>query len=62
MPSLVAREDFLLGAGDALGAQNRLRFLEIAAGFGERAFAIHHARVGFLAELFNGLGIDFHRC
>ena len=59
MPSLVAREDFLLGAGDPFGAQKRFSFVEIASGLGQGALAIHEARVGFLAELFDELRTRF---
>ena len=51
---------FFACAGDALRAQNRLRFFQIAAGFRKRTLAIHHAGVGFFAELLNELRIDFH--
>ncbi len=44
---------FLARAGDAFCAQDRFRFFQVAARFGQRAFAIHHARVGFFAELLN---------
>ena len=53
MPSLVAREDFLLALGDSFGAQKRFGFVEIAAGLGQGAFAIHEARVRLLAKLFD---------
>ena len=51
---------FLARAGDAFRPQDRFGLFQIAASFGERALAIHNAGVGFFAELFNELRIDFH--
>src|SRR5882757_7053097 len=44
---------FVARARDPFRAQNRLRFLQIAARFLQRAFAIHHACVGFLTQFLN---------
>ena len=52
---------FFPGAGDAFRAQGRFGLLQIAARLSQRAFAIHHAGVGFLPELLNELRIDFHK-
>ena len=60
MPSFVAREDFLLAPGDSFRAQDRFRFFQIAIRFRKRALAVHHARVGFFAQLLNELRINFH--
>ena len=51
MPSFVARDAFLLALAMPFRPQNRLGLFEIAAALGQSAFAIHHARVGFLAKL-----------
>ena len=51
---------FLARAGDAFRAQDRFRLFQVAIGFRERTFAVHHTGVGFFAELLNELGIDFH--
>ena len=50
---------FAFGLGDALLAQDRLGFFEVAAGFGQGAFAVHHARVGFVAQGLDELGTNF---
>ena len=42
---------FLARAGNSFAAQNRLRLFQIASRFSQRAFTIHHARVGFFAQL-----------
>src|SRR6267143_1248064 len=59
-------DDALLGharrllarARDSFGSQNRFRFGEVATGFGQSAFAIHHSRVRFFAELLDQLWIN----
>ena len=38
---------------DPFGSQNRLCFRKISLCLGQGAFAVHHARVCFFAELFN---------
>ena len=53
---------FAFGFGDAFFAQDRFGGFEVAVGFGQGAFAVHHARVGFVAQGFDELGINFgHR-
>ena len=49
------------GASDPFGTQKRFGFVEIASGLGQGAFAIHEARVGLLAKLFDRLRINFNR-
>ena len=58
MPSLVARDAFLLALAIPLVRRIVSAFVQIAAGFFQGAFAIHHARVGFLAKLFDDFGIN----
>ena len=43
----------LAGHGDSLLAQQHDRLLQIALGFGEGLFAIHHRRSGLFPELFH---------
>ena len=50
---------FLTGAGDAFFAKVVFGGGEVATGFGEGFFAIHHSRVGFFAEFFDESGGDF---
>ena len=45
--------------GCAFFAEDRFGGGEVALGFDERLFAIHHARVGFFAELLDEFGRDF---
>ena len=59
MPSLVARDAFLLALAMPLVRRIVFGLFQIAARFGQRAFAIHHAGVGFFAELFNEFGDRF---
>jgi hypothetical protein len=49
---------FLARARDPFSPQNRFSLGNVATGFFQSSFAIHHARVRFLAELFDGFGID----
>ena len=46
------------GGGRPLFAQNRFRLGEIAPGFDEGLLAIHHARAGFLAQVFHQRGAN----
>src|SRR5205823_5417823 len=48
---------FSASSGDAFCAQDRFCLLKIAAAFDKGALAIHHPRVGLLAELFYQLRI-----
>ena len=43
---------FLRGHGNALFAQHDDCLFQVAFGFGQGLFAIHHRRSGFFAELF----------
>ena len=43
----------LAAGGDAFFAEKLLGCGEIATGFGEGFFTIHHSRVGFFAEFFD---------
>ena len=49
-------------SSDAFGAQDRFCLLKVAAAFHKSALAIHHPRVGLLAELLYQLRIDFSCC
>ena len=60
MPSLVARDAFLPALAMPFRAQERFGLLQVAAGLRQRPLAIHHAGVGFFAELLDELRIDFH--
>ncbi len=60
MPSFVAREDFLLAPAIPFVRKIASAFSRSPLGFRERAFAIHHAGVGFFAQLLNELRINFH--
>ena len=51
---------FLARARDAFRPQDHFRLVQVAVRFGQRAFAIHHSRVGFVAKFLNGFGIDLH--
>ena len=53
MPSLVARDDFLPALAMPLVRRSVSAFSRSPPASVERAFAIHHARVGFFAELFD---------
>jgi hypothetical protein len=41
------------GLGDALFTEQLDGGVEVPGGVGEGLFAVHHARVGFVAEFFN---------
>ena len=47
--------------GNAFFAQQGDGGIDVAIGFFERAFAVHHARVGFVAEFFNSSSSN-HKC
>ena len=46
--------------GEALLAKDLARLVEIALRFHERLLAIHHAGAGFVAQIRDELGVDFH--
>ena len=50
---------FLVGAGDALLAEDGLSLLQIPTGLGQGVLAIHHARVGAVTEGLDDGGADF---
>ena len=52
----------LAGASDALLTEERLGLLDVAARLGERAFAVHHAGVGLLAESLDDCWCDISHC
>src|SRR5947208_1893178 len=51
---------FLAGGGDSFRPQNDLRFSQVAVGFRQRAFAIHHSRIGAVTEFLNDFWINLH--
>jgi hypothetical protein len=59
-PFLRDTRRFLAGAGNSLRPQNHLRFRQVAIGFRQRAFAIHHSRVRAVAKFLNGFWINLH--
>lgn len=48
---------FLGGGKVEFFAEDFFAFFEVAFGFFEGAFAVHHARIGFFAEQFDVLGV-----
>jgi len=53
---------FLAGHGDAFLAEDFFRLGDVAAGFLQRLFAVHHAGAGLFTKGFDEFGIDLHGC
>ena len=58
-PSLGLARRLFRGGRGALFAQNVHGGVDVALGFDERLFAIHHARAGHFAELANSCSSNF---